>query len=350
MTAVGLPSGLTSTTGRWSGPWRAVLGVLCAVLAFGIVMVFKGVNPVDAYADMIRSLTVGDAFSQILVKATPIIFAALAVAVPARAGLVNVGGEGQLIIGGVASAGVVFWFADSMPSAVLMVVMILAAAIAGALWAGLAGLMREKFGINEAVTTLLMNYLALDLMYFLIYDSWKDPAGSGQPATAPVPVSLRLPLIGTTSIHMGFVMALVAVATVALLIRKTAWGFRIRVVGGNAEAARRSGYRVGLMMIGALAVGGLLAGIGGYTQLAGAEFKLRPGFLVTYGYIGFLASWLGRHRPLPAAGAAIVLAALSVGGDSLQIDSGLPAASVNILMALVLLAAFGFSKRKAATS
>jgi simple sugar transport system permease protein len=116
------------------------------------------------------------------------------------------------------------------------------------------------------------------------------------------------------------------------------------VVGGNTEAARRAGLRVGLLLVTAMATGGALAGLGGAVQLAGAEFKLRPGFCLTYGYVGFLASWLARHKPIRVAVAAVVLSAIAVAGDSLQIDAGLPAASVNVLMALVLLAAFGWGQ------
>jgi simple sugar transport system permease protein len=119
------------------------------------------------------------------------------------------------------------------------------------------------------------------------------------------------------------------------------------VVGGNREAARRAGLSVGLLLLSAMLVGGALAGLGGFTQLAGAEFKLRPGFIATYGYIGFLASWLARHKPIQVAVAAVALSAISISGDSLQIDSQLPAATVNILMALVLLAVFGWTDRKA---
>ena len=104
---------------------------------------------------------------------------------------------------------------------------------------------------------------------------------------------------------------------------------------------------VGLLLLSAMLVGGALAGLGGFAQYAGTEFKLRPGFCATYGYLGFLASWLAGHRPIAVAGSAILLSAIAIGGDSLQIDSGLPAASVNILIALVLLAMFGLGKRKA---
>jgi len=130
------------------------------------------------------------------------------------------------------------------------------------------------------------------------------------------------------------------------VLRTTTWGFRLRVVGGNPEAARRAGLRVGGLLVTAMLVGGALAGLGGFTQLAGAEFKLRSGFLLGYGYVAFLASWLARHRPIGVALACVLLASISIGGDSLQLDSALPAASVNILMALILLGVFGFSKRR----
>jgi general nucleoside transport system permease protein len=350
MTAIRLPLPDTRGGRAASGAIRWVVALAGAIVIFGVVTSAKGVNPVLAYQEMLSALFRSGSLTDILSKATPIILAALAVAVPARAGLTNVGGEGQLVLGGVASAGVVIWFGDSLPGGAVMIFMIVAAALAGALWAGIAGILREGLKINEAVTTLLLNYLAIDLMGYLIYDSWKDPGGSGQPATEALPVAARLPLIGTSGLHMGFVIAVVATVAVWAVLKYTTWGFRLRVVGGNPEAARRAGYKVGALMLGAMLVGGALAGIGGFTQIAGAEFKLRPGFLLQYGYIGFLASWLARHHPVRVAIAATVLAALTIAGDSLQIDSGLPAASVNILMALVLLAVFGWTRKKAVTA
>jgi ABC-type uncharacterized transport system permease subunit len=210
--------------------------------------------------------------------------------------------------------------------------------------------LRLWVNINEAVTTLLLNYVAVDVLAFLIFDRWKDQNGSGQPASVPLPINQRLPLIGTSIVNVGIIFALVAAIVVWLLLNKTTWGFRLGVVGGNPEAARRAGYKVGFLLIGAMAVGGALAGLGGYVQLAGTEFKLRQGFLVGYGYIGFLASWLARHHPLKVIVASLALAAIAIGGDSLQIDSNLPAAAVNILMALVLLAVFGWTRPKSAAT
>jgi simple sugar transport system permease protein len=332
---------------RLSGVARLLAAFLAALVLFGVVMIIKGVNPVTAYVDMITSTFNGwDSIGDILVRATPIMLAALAVSVPARAGLINVGGEGQLIVGGICAFGTSMLVDGQLAGGVTLVLMIVAAAVGGAAWSALAAVLKQLVGISESVTTLLLNYVALDLMYFLIYDRWKDKAGSGQPTTEALPVAERLPLIGIGRLHDGILLAIAATVIVALLFRFTSWGFRLKVVGGNAEAARRSGLKVGVLLLSAMAVGGALAGIGGLTQLAGAEFKLRPGFVAGYGYIGFLASWLGRHRPVYFVLSAVLLSTIVVGGDSLQIDSALPAASVNVLMALLLLMVFGFGKKK----
>jgi general nucleoside transport system permease protein len=320
---------------------------LAALVLFGVVMLLKGVNPLTAYVDMVTSTFHGwDSIGDILVRSTPIILAGLAVSVPARAGLINVGGEGQLIIGGICAFGTSMVVDGRLAGGVTLLLMIVVAGLGGAAWSALAAGLKQWIGISESVTTLLLNYIALDLMYFLIYDKWKDRAGSGQPTTKALPVAERLPLIGIGRLHDGILLAVGATVLVALVFKLTTWGFRLKVVGGNAEAARRSGLKVGLLLLTAMAVGGALAGIGGLTQLAGAEFKLRPGFVAGYGYIGFLASWLGRHRPLYVALSAVLLSTIVVGGDSLQIDSALPAASVNVLMAVLLLMVFGFGKKK----
>jgi simple sugar transport system permease protein len=347
--AAAAPS-LAERLDRLSGAARMLAAFAAALALFAVVMLLKGVNPITAYVDMATSTFSGpDAIGDILVRSTPIVLAGLAVSVPARAGLINVGGEGQLIIGGICAFGTSMLIDGSLPGGLTLLLMVVGAALGGAAWSALAVGLRQLAGISESVTTLLLNYIALDLMYFLIYDRWKDRAGSGQPTTEALPVAERLPLVGFGRLHGGIFLALGATAVIALVFAVTTWGFRLKVVGGNGEAARRSGLKVGLLLLSAMAVGGALAGIGGLTQLAGAEFKLRPGFVAGYGYIGFLASWLGRHRPVYVALSAILLSTIVVGGDSLQIDSGLPAASVNVLMALLLLMVFGFGRKKAVT-
>jgi ABC-type uncharacterized transport system permease subunit len=321
------------------------VAVGAAAVIFGAFVLTKGANPLEAFTSMFTALGTQTSLTGIALQASPLILGALAVAVPAKAGLVNVGGEGQLILGGICAYGTSLALGGSLPGGVTLFLICLAGAVGGAVWSALAGVLRLKVGINEAVTTLLLNYIALDLMLFLIYDEWKDVNGSGQPVTAPLRVAERLPLLGTTGVHAGILVAIVATGAVWWALRSTRWGFQLRVVGGNPEAARRAGLEVGMLLISAMAVGGLLAGLGGVVQLAGTEFKLRPGFLVSYGYIAFLASWLARHHPVRVAGAAVLLAGIAVSGDSLQLDSGLPAATVNVLMALVLLAVFGWAHR-----
>jgi len=326
---------------------RLALAMGGAMALFAVLMLLKGVNPLTAYRDMLTStFTDTTSLGGIVVRATPIILASLAVAVPARAGLINVGGEGQLIMGGIAAMGTALALDGSVHGPMALVLMGVAAAIAGALWSGLAAALRLWVGISESVTTLLLNYVALDIMYFLIYERWKDREGSGQPATRALDRADRLPLLGDSRVHLGILLALAAVVVVYVVFRTTSWGFRLRVVGGNSEAARRSGLRVGMLLLTAMLVGGALAGLGGFTQLAGAEFKLRSGFIVGYGYVAFLASWLAGHKPVGVLLSCLLLSGLVIGGDSLQLDAGLPAASVNVLMALLLLGVFGFGRKR----
>jgi len=324
------------------GAGRLALAYAGALVLFGAFVMTKGANPIQMYADMWRSTVLnGASLDQVLVKAAPLILAGLAVAVPARAGLVNVGGEGQVILGAVAAAGVALAFDSTLPGGVMIVVMMAAAMVAGGLWAGLAAVLRLAVRVNEAITTLLLNYVAIDLLLYLIYQPWKDPHGSGQPATRSLAVGARLPLLGTSRVHAGVLVAVVATGVIFALLRWTSWGFRLRVVGGNAEAARRANLPVSRLLLSALVGGGALAGLGGMVHFAGAEFKLRPGITLNFGYIAFLAAWLARHDPLKVAGAALLLALIAIGGDSLQLDSGLPAAAVNVLMGLVLVAVMG---------
>ena len=212
--------------------------------------------------------------------------------------------------------------------------------------AGLAALLRLTVKVNEAISTLLLNYVALDLLLYLIYQPWKDPHGSGQPATRPLADRAKLPVFSGSVVHIGLTVAVIAAIGVWLLLHRTRWGFQLSVVGGNPEAARRAGMPVARLILGAMLLGGALAGLAGMVHFAGVEYKLRPGLTTNIGYIGFLASWLARHRPVPVLIASLTFAAITVAGDSMQIDSGLPSATVNILTGLVLVAVLGWTGKK----
>jgi len=328
------------SAGREAG--RIALAFGGALVVFGAFVIAKGANPFTVYSDMVRSTFLNsNSIAGVLVKACPLILGALAVAVPARAGLVNVGGEGQIVIGAVAAGGVALALDSHLPGGMVILLMMLAGAAAGAIWAGIAGVLRLTLRVNEAISTLLLNYVAIDILLYLIYQPWKDMHGSGQPVTRQLAVAARLPLIGGTQVHAGIFIAIAATLVIWFLMERTSWGFRLRVVGGNSEAARRAGLPVGRLLLSAMLVGGALAGLGGMVHYAGAELQLRAGMTANLGYIAFLASWLARHKPIQVALAALLLASIAVAGDSLQINSALPAATVNVLMGLVLVAVMG---------
>ncbi|MCU1689010.1 MAG: inner-rane translocator [Jatrophihabitantaceae bacterium] len=327
--------------------WIAALGG--AFLIFSALLISKNANPLTVYTDAWNSTFARQqSIEDIVIKMAPFVLAALAVVVPARAGMANVGGEGQVIIGAVAACGTAMAVGDALPGVTVMVLMMLAGMVAGAMWAGIAGAMRLLLKVNEAVTTLLLNYVALDVLLFLIYQPWRaDP--TGQPATKELQTAAKLPLLAGTTVNVGIVIAVIAVVLVWIALSFTTWGFSLSVVGGNAEAARRAGLPVAKLLLSALLVGGALAGLAGMVHFAGVEYKLRPGFGAQIGYTAFLASWLARHKPIPVLLACFVFAALTVAGDSLQLDAGLPAATVNILTGLILIAVLGWttSTRKA---
>jgi ABC-type uncharacterized transport system permease subunit len=334
------------------GLLRWALAIAAALVIFSILLMVKSVNPIDAYSKMIDStFNRPRSVQEIFVQMTPLVLGALAVAVPARAGLTNVGGEGQIIIGAVAACGTFLALGDSASGGLIIGAMLVASMVAGALWAGLAAALRLMAGVNEAISTLLLNFIALDVLLYLIYQPWRDNP-VGQPTTRELVDTAKLPVLAAgNKVHIGLIIALVLVVAVHLLLNRTRWGFRISVAGGNAEAARRAGLNVGFLVISALMIGGALAGLAGMIHFAGVEYKLRPGFGNQLGYTSFLACWLARHQPFPIVVAALVFAALSVAGDSLQLDSGLPGSSVNVLTALILIAVLGFTtKRKVSRS
>lgn len=329
------------------GRWVAAIAVALAV--FTVLILIKGASPVDAYTGMWQStFQRSRSVEEIFIQMAPLVLGALAVAVPARAGLTNVGGEGQIIMGAVGACGAYLVLGDGAAGGLILVAMVVVSIVVGALWAGLAAVLRLVAGVNEAISTLLLNFVALNLLLFLIYQPWRENP-VGQPSTQELVDVAKLPVVSGTRVHVGIVVAVIAVVAVHLAINRTRWGFRISVAGGNAEAARRSGMKVSRLILSSLMIGGALAGLAGMIHFAGVEYKLRPGFGDQLGYVSFLACWLARHQPFPILVAAFVFASLSVAGDSLQLDAGLPAASVNVLTALILIAVLGFtaSRKKA---
>lgn len=324
---------------------RGAVALAGAVAVFTAFLVAKGADPLAVYRAMWNSTAGGSkAFGELLVQTTPFLLAALAVAVPARAGLFNIGGEGQLLAGAIGATVMANALGGALPTVPTLALMALAGAACGAAWAGIAAVAKRYTHTSEAISTLLLNYLAILVLAYLVHGPWKDPASLGFPQAPALLSNERLPVLWGTRGHAGILVALAAMVLIWAVLRFTPWGFMLRVVGGNAEAARRAGLAVGGLAASGMLAGGALAGLGGMIELAGVEGRVRPGMMLGYGFIGFLASWLARHHPARVTLAALLLGAIAVGGNGLKITAGLSASAVNILMALVLLAVLGLGQ------
>jgi ABC-type uncharacterized transport system permease subunit len=328
------------------GTIRWLLAFSAAFVIFGAFLVAKGADPIEVYESMWRSaFSSGNNLGETLMRATPILLAGLAVAVPARAGLFNIGGEGQLLLGAIGAHATATALGDALPTAMTLTFMAVGGATAGMLWALGPALLKRYTSTNETITSLLANYLAAILLAWLVFVPWKDPQSLGQAFSTELTGPSSLPVLWGNRVNAGIVLAAVVPILLWLAFRYTPWGFKLKVIGGNPEAARRAGIAVGSLTVGAMAVGGALAGLGGMIEVAGIEGRLRPDMMVGYGYIGFLASWLARHHPLKIVAASVLLGGIAIGGNGLKISAGLSGAAVNVLMALVLLAVLGWGTR-----
>jgi len=325
---------------RWmrllGGLARSVVVFAVALILFGLILVAAGKDPVRAILETLRStLGTGYGLSEVLVKMTPLLLTAVAVALPSRLGLINVGGEGQLYMGACFGTWVALSF-PPWPAGLLLPSMLAMGMLGGGLWALLPAWLRARGLVNETITTLLMNYVAPSIATFLIYGPWRSPFNSMYPQTVDFVEAARLPTLFDTRVHVGLIAALALVALYGFVMRATRWGVEIRAIGGNPQAARRCGIPVPSYIVAALCLGGAAAGLAGIVEVAGLHGRLRPGFSPGFGYMGFLISWLSFGNPIGMVVMSFVAAVISLGGDVLQIKQGLPYAVVNILLALTL--------------
>ncbi|QOL36786.1 ABC transporter permease [Bifidobacterium subtile] len=320
------------------------LAIVIAITCFVLFALAQGVGLNGLYSALYYGvLTNSNFLTQTFVKAVPLICAMLAVIVPARAGLVNVGGEGQLVVGAVAGTGTAVAFSNSGLGVFGIIATILVSALAGGVWGYLCAAMKTGLHAPEAVTTLLTNFIATDIMLFLLYSSWKDPKGSGQPQSRPVPRFLRMGNV--FGIPVAFIIVICLCVAIWCLLDKSSWGFSARVVGSNPEAAFRSGLSVNRYAQSAMFIGGALAGIGGALNILGAEGQLRPGITTTFGFIAFLAAFIAKGNVLAGTIYATVAAAVLVAGNPLQLRAGLDGNATYVLLGVTCLAIVVISQR-----
>lgn len=272
-----------------------------------------------------------------LVRSTPLILTGLAVAIAFRAGVFNIGAEGQFIVGAIAEATVALTL-HSLPAILLLPLGLIAGVVAGAAWAWIAAVLRTRFHVLEVISTIMLNFVALYLASFLVRGPLQEPTHI-YPQTTSIVDAARLPRFGTaTRLHLGFAVAVLACIAAWWMLKYTAAGFRLRAVGANPRAARSAGLidATGTATRAFLASGGL-AGLAGAIEVAGVTFALYENISPGYGFTAIAVALLARLHPLAVIGTGIVFGALETGSTAMQRDAGVPSVVVSVVEALVIL-------------
>jgi simple sugar transport system permease protein len=314
------------------------LPTVAAVAAFGLFGVFLaayGKDPLAVYGLMVRG-AFGTAFSweNTLTRAAPLMLTALATALPARAGLVVIGGEGSLALGGLAAA--VAGVALHTTSAIVALpVLLVAGCVVGGLWLGLAGWLRQRRGVNETISSLLLGYLAAALLNHLVEGPFKDPATLNKPSTGALAEAHLLGGILGTDVHQGLLFGVVACAVAWVVMCRSSFGFAVDMAGGNLRTARLCGLPVDRLVITTCCAGGAAAGLAGAIEVAAVHGRANASLMAGYGTTGILVAFLARHHPLAIIPVAILMGGIVASGGLLQRRLQLPDATVLVLQGLL---------------
>ncbi len=318
-----------------------LLTVSLALCAGALLLLARGVNPLIAYAAMVSgALGSGYGLSETAVKATPLLLCGLAVSLPLKAGLWNIGAEGQLHMGTFAAA----WVALTLghyPSFLLLPLLITAGFLAGAFWGMIPGFLRAKWDLNEILVSLMLNYIAINWVNYLVYGPLKDPQGFNFPLSPPFSPSAWLPRLPTTRLHAGILLALGMASLISLFLQKTRLGYEIKVTGANPQTARYGGISLMKVILVVMALGGGVAGLAGVGEVAGVQRRLRKDISAGYGYTAIPVALLGKLHPWGVVMASFLFGVLFVGGSHMQQVTGVPVALVSIIQALIVLFVVG---------
>jgi len=311
-----------------------VLAIAAALLLFGVLVAFAGVSPVEVWTLLFRG-AFGDWFSwqNTLQRAAPLMLTALCVAIPARAGLVIIGGEGALVLGGLACAAVA-----QLPllphNGAGTALACVAGMVVGGAWIALAGWLRQHRGINETISSLLLAYIAVGIFKHLVEGPLRDPASLNKPSTHSLNEGLLIGGIAGSDVHWGLVVGAIACIVLGLWLRRTPSGFSVRVVGGNPRTAQLVGLPATRLIVLACALGGACAGLAGAIEVAAVHTNANASLIAGYGYAGILVAFIARQNPLAIVPVAILFGGFGAAGSMLQRRLGLPDASVLVLQGI----------------
>ncbi len=339
MTTASLPE-RDSSLAKWLPRAEAVViplaALFCGLLVFSIFLLTQGKSPIDFYALIYKAgFSTPFSWQNTMSRVAPLLFAGLCVALPARLGLVVIGGEGAIALGGLAAAVLGLMMAGA-PAALGFIVMALGAAAVGGAWIGAVGWMRFKRGVNETIASLLMAYIAIALMNHLVEGVFRDPASLNKPSTAPLPAALRvgdMPI--GIDVHWGFAFGVLACVLSWVLMDRTTIGFAARIAGDNVRAAQVQGLPVGKLIIGFTALGGAFAGLAGFFEASAILGAANASLISGYGYTGILVAFLARHNPLAIIPVAMLLAGFEASSGLIQRRMDLPDATILVMEGIV---------------
>ena len=313
-----------------------IAGIVAALVAGAFVILAVGTNPLTAYASLLDG-----AFGSVhqvasgLNRSTPYLIAALGVAIAFRAGAFNIGGEGQIALGGLTATAFGLAF-PNVPSFILVPLMIVSGAVVGGMWAGIAALIKLTRGVHEVIVTLLMNFIAILLVRELLSGPLEQP-GMGFPQSPMLTDRAWLPLlVSQTSLHAGFILALVLVLIMFVVLWRTPWGFEIRLLGQSPLAARYAGIHVGRTFFNAMFVSGMLGGVAGAVEVLGVHYRLIEGFSHGFGFDAIAVALIGASNPLGIVPASFFFGFLQSGAASMQRAIGVPSSIVPIIQGLAI--------------
>jgi simple sugar transport system permease protein len=311
--------------------------LLVTMVLFGLMIAVLGKSPLRLY-ELVYVGAFSDAFAwqNTLQRAAPLILTALCVALPAQAGLVVIGGEGAVVLGGLSAAMVPGALGDAPPVLVLTL-MGLAAMLAGGVWIGLVGYLRHWRGVNETISSLLLSYIAIAVFNHLVEGALRDPGSLNKPSTRPIGDANMLGLIPGLEVHWGLSYGVVFCIVLFIAMRFTTTGYALRIAGGNARAARLAGLPVGSLILGSCFVGGSAAGLAGMAEVAAVHGAANASLMAGYGYAGILVSFIARHNPLAIVPVAVLIGGIGAAGGLLQRRMDLPDATVIVLEGLLFM-------------
>jgi ABC-type uncharacterized transport system permease subunit len=312
--------------------------LLMAALLFALFLLAIGKSPVDFISYVWRG-GFGTAFSfqNTLQRSSPLILTALAVAIPARIGLIMIGAEGALVLGGFAAAAIAVPMIDVVPPFLTLIVMVVAAVAVGGLWVGIAGYLRYARGVNETISSLLLTYIGIAIMNFFVEGVMRDASNPNKPSTKPIGDAYMVGKIPGTDVHWGFAVGVLLAIALYVLMTRTTFGFAARVTGGNFRAALAQGLPVGKLIVACAMIAGGCAGLAGFYEVAAIQGRANASLAAGYGFTGILVSFLARHNPLVIIPVAILFGGLVASGGLIQRRMELPDATVLVLQGLIFI-------------